>query len=267
MADDLGAALQADQQLWLAYVPRTNLADGHCERLRAQLQWRHPRCGLIPASALTSVARKAEALGVLSCRALSIAAEHRSLWKDIHPLPATAFSPCPRTVASCDFPDRVAAIFAAHGANPQELEIIVPAAAVQGDTRTLSDRLNALRTLGASITVEGFDARRHSREALQSIPATTLILDRAFTRGACQESSTAVAVRDTIRRACEFAYRIVARDPGPMLREQLAEWGCHAQERTSQRAALSFQALRQWGVLHEELQAASPLLATGRRAA
>ena len=75
MEDDLRRALEADDQLWLAYQPIHRIGGG-IAGVEALVRWDHPELGFVPPSEFIPIAEECGLIGELGRKILREACQH-----------------------------------------------------------------------------------------------------------------------------------------------------------------------------------------------
>ncbi len=108
------------------------------------------------------------------------------------------------------FVDRVAAVLAAHGLEPQWLELELTESILVHDAADTLNRLNALARLGVRLSIDDFGTGYSSLSYLKRFPIGKLKIDRSFVRGLPDDESDAGIVRAILQMAKALGMKVIA---------------------------------------------------------
>ena len=225
----LRRALQ-EGELFLAYQPIVELADGEPVALEALLRWRRPDGAEVGPGAFLPVARESGLLVHLTRwvlrEALVEAGRWRSAVSDGKAVRVHVNVP-PAELADSRFADRVLELLAATGARADELCIEVTEDALVEVAGPGLAMLGQLRDHGVFVALDDFGTGYSSLSQLRHLPVDTLKIDLTFVSGITRQAADASIVKTIIDLA--HGLGIVATAEGIETEEQaqvLRELGC-----------------------------------------
>ncbi len=206
----LRSALEKEE-MTLHYQPCLELATGRIVGVEALLRWRRPELGIVMPKdfiALADFTGVMLSMGpwVLETACAQLRAWHkrgsRSLWMAVN---LSAYE-----LQQEDLPAHVEAALAKSGLEPGFLHLEIPEGyAMQNLDRTV-ETLRALRTLGVSLSIDGFGAGFSSLAHLRRLPIDRLKVDLSFVRGATTDPDDASVVTAVIAVAHSLDMKVVA---------------------------------------------------------
>lgn len=227
LLNDIGRALENEDELYLVFQPRVRLDSGECSGAEALLRWRHPVLGdlspdeFIPLIEHTPMA-KPFTQWVLRHTVSQAAAWHRqgeTLQISVN-------------VSATNLEEEHFALQLlgemAHMGLPRanlEVELTESALVSQGDVAT--DQLKALITAGVRIAIDDFGTGYSSLSYLHEIPAHTVKIDRRFITHLDSDERAATLVNSMISMAHDLGYRVVAEGvESDAVYRRLVQLGC-----------------------------------------
>ncbi|WP_275951333.1 sensor domain-containing phosphodiesterase [Vreelandella neptunia] len=227
LLNDIGRALENEDELYLVFQPRVRLDSGECSGAEALLRWRHPVLGdlspdeFIPLIEHTPMARPFTQW-VLRHTVSQAAAWHRqgeTLQISVN-------------VSATNLEEEHFALQLlgemAHMGLPRanlEVELTESALVSQGDVAT--DQLKALISAGVRIAIDDFGTGYSSLSYLHEIPAHTVKIDRLFITHLDSDERAATLVNSMILMAHDLGYRVVAEGvESDAVYRRLVQLGC-----------------------------------------
>ena len=106
-------------------------------------------------------------------------------------------------------------------------ELPVGAFTREGTFASAAQRLEYLRDLGVTISIDDYGTGQSSLHYLQKLPASELKIDKSFVRTIAEDPRNAIMVRSTIALAHELGMQVVAEGvEDARCLAALAEMGC-----------------------------------------
>lgn len=177
---DFELALKDPRDLRLVYQPRVDAATGHCIGAEALIRWTHPLLGPIPPSEFIPLIEQSALADGATAWVLDTALRQQAAWRragiDIH----LSVNVSTANLRDDGFPRKVAAILAAHGAEPQGLELEIIETAALSDTEQALSRLADLAATGIRLAIDDFGTGYSSLSYLQRLPVHVVKIDRTF---------------------------------------------------------------------------------------
>ena len=182
LAAELRTAVRKNQ-FELHYQPRVDLPTGHLVGLEALLRWNHPERGiLLPGEFLSAC----EDMGLMktigyqviqhACNAQVWLAEQRM--QDVDVAVNISFS----QIQEDRFVDIVKDIIARSGADATRIEFELTESTILKSTGAIKDRMNELRELGISFSLDDFGTGFSQLTHLTELPISALKIDACFVR-------------------------------------------------------------------------------------
>ncbi len=193
LTNHLPAALERDE-FFLEYQPLIRMSDGHVDGAEALVRWKHPVHGRLGPDRFIPLAEHTGLIVPLGRWVMEQAVRQACAWheqRDAEKVKgAAAEAPLrvnvnlsPRQLHHPDLvPDTVAVLEAA-GMAPSSLCLEVTESALIGADEDELKPLRQLAELGVEIALDDFGTGYSNLANLRRLPATTLKLDRSFTRG------------------------------------------------------------------------------------
>jgi EAL domain-containing protein (putative c-di-GMP-specific phosphodiesterase class I) len=177
MEDDLRRALDADDQLWLAYQP-IHRTTGAIAGVEALVRWDHPELGLVPPSEFIPIAEECGVIGELGRTILREACLTIARWRTRVPDLGLSVNVSARQATEPGLPDTVAAALSEAGLPGDALWLELTEGLLLEDSSL--DTLLALRDIGARLVLDDFGTGYSSLSYLRKYPLEVLKIDRAF---------------------------------------------------------------------------------------
>jgi len=174
--DDLRRALQAGDQLWVAYQPYYALPDERISGVEALLRWDHPERGAIPPSEFIPVAEDSGLIVDLGELVLRTACRDAARWPEL----SISVNVSARQMELTGMPGVVGAVLRETGLEPERLALEITEGLLLEDTPAIAETLQALRRLGMRLMLDDFGTGYSSLAYLRRHPIDALKIDRAF---------------------------------------------------------------------------------------
>ncbi len=182
LAAELRTAVRKNQ-FELHYQPRVDLPSGHLVGLEALLRWNHPERGLIYPGEFLSTC---EDMGLMrtigyqviqhACNAQAWLAEQRM--ENVDVAVNISFS----QIQEERFVGIVKDIIARSGADATKIEFEMTESTILNSTNDIKERMNELRELGISFSLDDFGTGFSQLSHLTELPISALKIDQCFVR-------------------------------------------------------------------------------------
>ena len=173
---DLRRALQAGDELWVAYQPFYALPDERISGVEALLRWDHPERGAIPPSEFIPVAEDSGLIVDLGELVLRTACRDAARWPEL----SISVNVSARQMELTGMPGVVGAVLRETGLEPERLALEITEGLLLEDTPAIAETLQALRRLGMRLMLDDFGTGYSSLAYLRRHPIDALKIDRAF---------------------------------------------------------------------------------------
>ncbi len=176
----LRQAVEASR-LQLVYQPLYDVASGRLVGTEALLRWTEPDLGEVATERFLPLAEEAGLMARLGEWVLEQACMQARLW-DAAGLPPLrmAVNVSPRQIQAPDFGRMVRSALTASGLQPDRLDLELSEASLLALSESGLEVLQALRSLGVSVTVDDFATGMSALGRLQHLPVDRLKIDRSF---------------------------------------------------------------------------------------
>lgn len=217
-----------EEQLKVYYQPQIDICSGRICGMEALLRWMHPEAGAISPSEFIPVAEENGLINEIGLWVLDSACAELSHWKqsgynDIK----LAVNVSSKQLTQVDFEEQVFNTLERHGLPGTSLELEITENILIQDMDRVVNKLRTLHAAGICIAVDDFGIGYSSLGYLQSLPLSTLKIDRSFISGIRASSSRNSIVTAIIAMAKELGLGIVAEGVETEVQHrQLQKLGC-----------------------------------------
>jgi diguanylate cyclase (GGDEF)-like protein/PAS domain S-box-containing protein len=205
LTNDLDRALERDE-LFLAFQPIVDLADGRIDAVEGLVRWRHPERGLIMPDEFIGLAERTGRIVQLGRWVLREAARHAAQWPEL----TVGVNVSRLQLTDPGIVDDVAAALADHGVAPARMAVEVTETALMDDPARAAEALHALRALGVRIALDDFGTGYSSLSSVSEFPLHTIKLDRAFLPAQRPDRQRWSIVRAVLDMARSLGLEVVA---------------------------------------------------------
>ncbi len=182
LSTDLRKALDRDE-FFLEYQPLIRLSDRRVTGVEALVRWQHPDEGIVPPYRFISLAEETGLIHELGRFVLREACAQVARWTEQVPggFPFRVHvNLSGRQFGAAGFADEVKSTLAEFGVSASSLEFELTESVVLATGLEVERAVQALRGLGAGLSMDDFGTGYSSLSALRALPFTTLKLDRSF---------------------------------------------------------------------------------------
>lgn len=204
------AALDAGDQLYLAYQPRVLLDDGRCRSAEALIRWQHPELGEISPGEFIPLVENTPLARHLTEWVLKQAIAQVSKFRRQVPDFQLSVNVAAANLEEVDFSTRLLDSMAEHQVPVSAIELELTETSLISHGRAARRQLDALVEAGVEIAIDDFGTGYSGLAYLQSIPAHVVKIDRSFINGLENQKASRTLVRSMIGMAHDLGYRVVA---------------------------------------------------------
>jgi diguanylate cyclase (GGDEF)-like protein len=179
---DLRRALEAGDQLWIAYQPFYRLPEVEIAGVEALLRWDHPELGPIPPSEFIPVAEDSGLIVQLGEHVLRTACRQVAGWQagtGAAELRLTV-NISARQMALDGLPGTVGSVLRETGLEPHRLGLEITEGMLLEETAATAETLQSLQRLGLHLMLDDFGTGYSSLGYLRRYPLDVIKIDRAF---------------------------------------------------------------------------------------
>jgi len=221
-----------EEQLQVYFQPQIDLQSGIVSGMEALLRWKHPEAGNISPTEFIPVAEENGLINEIGMWVLDAGCAELSKWRKAgHDQLKLAVNVSSKQLAQADFEHQVFNTLTKHGIPGSALELEITENVLIQDMDQVINKLRQLHAAGICIAVDDFGIGYSSLGYLQSLPLSTLKIDRSFVSGIRATSSRNSIVTAIIAMAKELGLGIIAEGVETEIQhQQLKRLGCtHAQ--------------------------------------
>ena len=173
---DLRAALEAGDQLSMAYQPTWSTADGTIKGVEALIRWQHPESGNVPPTVFIPVAEEIGMIEPLGEWVLARACREARDW----PIETLSINVSPVQLRNPHFATRAISIISDAGIDPNKLEFEVTETAVVENADQCATNLRLLRAFGIRVALDDFGTGYSSFSHFNAFQVDRVKIDRTF---------------------------------------------------------------------------------------
>lgn len=210
LSDDLRRAI-SNGELELYYQPQIELRTDRIVGMEAFVRWRHPKRGLLAASAFVPVAEKTGSIIPLGQWVLDNACGQMRRWHDdgVNPPVITMNLSLPQLKNSAELIRDVREAIEKWNLKPSDLNFDVTEAMLAQITLMRNDVLTELRRIGVGISIDDFGSQYSSLNYLRTYRVNHLKITSEFMDGIDENPERARTVRAIINFARELDIGVI----------------------------------------------------------
>lgn len=204
---ELRAAIDRDE-LTTLYQPVIELETGNLWGIEVLARWMHPERGVVGPNEFIPIAEESGMIARLGEWILDHACRDMARWNGLGIAPGVRLmvNLSARQLEDRDLPDRIAALLQQIGIEPAQLHLeVTETVAVQHP-----GRVQALREMGASVSVDDFGTGYSSLRYLKDLEVDGLKVDMGFVQDMETDVKLAAIVRTIIALGSELGLDVVA---------------------------------------------------------
>lgn len=228
MEADLHDAVQG-RQFVLYYQPQVDAA-GTVQGAEVLVRWKHPQRGLVFPDQFISLAEETGQILDIGDWVLESACAQLFEWAKREETQHLALSVnvSIQQMYRPDFVDRVRAVLARTGANPQRLKLELTESSLLTHVEETIAKMTALKAMGVSFALDDFGTGYSSLTYLKQLPLNVLKIDRSFVMDVLVDPNDAAIARTIVALASTLGLSVIAEGVETVeQREFLAESGCY----------------------------------------
>jgi len=218
--NDKAFAIQAElaeaigqQQLRVYFQPQCRLTDGALMGAEALVRWQRPGYGLLLPEEFLRAAEKCGLLVSLDHWVMNEALRQLGVWVAAGLWHASWRLAVNRNVIDLHQPDMLAKLkqmLLTHQVDPTALELEITEDALVQHTPEQLARMDGLRTLGVTVSIDDFGTGFSSLSYLRQLPVSVIKIDKSFVSGMLNNDNDAVLVRTIVDMAHNLGHTLVA---------------------------------------------------------
>jgi len=213
--------------LGFAVQPQLRLADRTVVGGELLARWKHPEFGEIAPARFVALLEGAGLIGVLTERALEAALDLIDKTQGAGRTLQASVNVSTRDLIEPAFADQVARRLEARGIDPAALKMEITETSLVQDPETVRATLDALVTMGVSISLDDFGTGYSSLDYISRFPIDEVKVDGAFVGRMLESERDLSIVRSTIALGHEMGMKVVGEgaETDPHV-DKLAELNC-----------------------------------------
>ena len=227
LGTELRRAAERDE-LALHFQPIVSIASGEVEALEVLLRWQHPVRGLVPPGDFIALAEASGQIVSIGEWVVRAACQQIKDWRRAGlAVPRLAINLSVIQVHQGDVVNRITAILAETGVEPQALEFEITEGTLMSRTDEVMATLRAMSDLGLGLAIDDFGTGYSSLSYLKLLPIDTLKIDRSFVKDIGQDADDTAIVVAVLAMARSLKLKVIAEGVETVAqREFLREQGC-----------------------------------------
>jgi diguanylate cyclase (GGDEF)-like protein len=206
---DLPAALQQNQ-LFVVYQPKVELAQRSCSSAEALIRWIHPELGFVPPDEFIKLAEHSGNIALVTEWMLNTVVAQLALWYQQGKKITVAVNLSAHDLTNPQLPADIAALLKVHSLPPAVLALEVTEGAVMQDPKRVIQILSQLRDMGIELAIDDFGTGQSSLAYLKQLPVHEVKIDRAFIKDIEHNQDDALIVSATTQLAHSLGLKVTA---------------------------------------------------------
>ncbi|MBB3120000.1 EAL domain-containing protein [Pseudoduganella violacea] len=227
LESDLARAIEQGE-LCLHYQPRVNLESGAVRSAEALVRWRHPQRGMVPPGDFIALAENSGLIVPLGAWVIREVCRQQRAWIDAGLQTAVvAVNLSPRQFQDEHLVDEIRRALSDHGLDAACIEMEITESTVMDNAAEAGCKLNALKSLGISLSLDDFGTGHSSLSRLRHLPIDHLKIDQAFVRHLCSNAADAAICKAIVDLAHNLQLSVIAEGVEDAAQAAaLRSWGC-----------------------------------------
>lgn len=199
-----------DDQLFLVYQPKIDIATGETVGAEALVRWQHPTEGVVFPDEFIPLAENTGLITPITWFVIDRALRQLRMWQDAGLDLTMAVNLSVRHLTDAGLPDRIAVALERWGVAPARLIVEVTESSVMTDPKRAAVVLSLLRRIGVAVAIDDYGTGHASLTYLKRLDIDELKIDKSFIMQLDPASSDAIIVASTIELGHNLGLRIVA---------------------------------------------------------
>ena len=215
---------------WLADWAKqvgTDLQTGLAEGVEALARWHHPERGLLSPDEFIPLAERSNLLRPMTLYLLDSALRQCNAWRTRGLEVSVAVNLSMQNLIDLRLPNDLARLLTSWRLPPGSLELEITESTIMADHRRAMTILTRLNKMGVTLTVDDFGTGYSSLAYLQSLPVSSIKIDKSFVLTMPEDPGNATIVQSTIDLGHNLGLKVVAEGvESEESYKQLAALGC-----------------------------------------
>src|SRR5437660_998188 len=216
-----------ETELVLYYQPKICLNTGLAQGVEALARWHHPERGLLSPDEFIPLAERSNLLRPMTLYLLDSALRQCNAWRVCGLEVSVAVNLSMQNLIDLRLPNDLARLLTSWRLPPGSLELEITESTIMADHRRAMTILSRLNKMGVTLTVDDFGTGYSSLAYLQSLPVSSIKIDKSFVLTMAEDPSNATIVQSTIDLGHNLGLKVVAEGVENVdSYNKLAELGC-----------------------------------------
>lgn len=202
-------ALQ-NQEIWVAYQPKLDLARGRVTGAEALVRWTHPTRGNIPPNDFIGHAERDGRIDALTWAVADHAVASAALLNETGAPFHVAINLSAVMLERTDLHERMMEVLLRHKLRPDLLTLELTETVPLGQDDIVTANLNRLRASGCRVSIDDYGTGASNLLYLKNVPSDEVKIDQAFVTGLTENVANTAIVRGTIDMVHALKRSVVA---------------------------------------------------------
>jgi len=216
-----------ETELVLYYQPKIDLQTGAATGVEALARWHHPERGLLSPDEFIPLAERSNLLRPMTLYLIDTALRQANAWRSKGIEISVAVNLSMQNMLDLRLPNDLARLLTSWRLPPGSLELEITESTIMADHRRAMTILTRLNKMGVTLTVDDFGTGYSSLAYLQSLPVSSIKIDKSFVLTMPEDPGNATIVQSTIDLGHNLGLKVVAEGvESEESYKQLAALGC-----------------------------------------
>jgi diguanylate cyclase (GGDEF)-like protein len=199
-----------ETELVLYYQPKIDLRTGTVTGVEALARWHHPERGLLSPDEFIPLAERSNLLRPMTLYLLDSALRQCNAWRTRGAEVSVAVNLSMQNLIDLRLPNDLARLLTSWRLPPGSLELEITESTIMADHRRAMTILSRLNKMGVALTVDDFGTGYSSLAYLQSLPVSSIKIDKSFVMQMAEDPGNATIVQSTIDLGHNLGLKVVA---------------------------------------------------------
>jgi diguanylate cyclase (GGDEF)-like protein len=199
-----------ETELVLYYQPKIDLQTGLAQGVEALARWHHPERGLLSPDEFIPLAERSNLLRPMTLYLLDSALRQCNAWRTRGLEVSVAVNLSMQNLIDLRLPNDLARLLTSWRLPPGSLELEITESTIMSDHRRAMTILTRLNKMGVTLTVDDFGTGYSSLAYLQSLPVSSIKIDKSFVLKMGEDPGNATIVQSTIDLGHNLGLKVVA---------------------------------------------------------
>ncbi|HKP91035.1 MAG TPA: EAL domain-containing protein [Thermoleophilaceae bacterium] len=199
-----------ETELVLYYQPKIDLETGTATGVEALARWHHPERGLLSPDEFIPLAERSNLLRPMTLYLLDSALRQANAWRTRGLEVSVAVNLSMQNLIDLRLPNDLARLLTSWRLPPGSLELEITESTIMADHRRAMTILSRLNKMGVTLTVDDFGTGYSSLAYLQSLPVSSIKIDKSFVMAMAEDPGNATIVQSTIDLGHNLGLKVVA---------------------------------------------------------